>query len=51
MAHAPETVQNPVTQDAFTADRQRMFAGFCNATVFATVTSVVILVLMAIFLL
>jgi len=51
MAHAPSPVQNPITEDAFTADRQRMFAGFCSATTFSIVSSVVILALMAIFLL
>lgn len=50
MAHAPSPVQNPVTEEAFTADRQRMFAGFVNATTFGIVASVVILALMGIFL-
>lgn len=51
MAHASSPVENPVSAEAFTADRQRMFHGFCNATVFAIVAAVVILVLMALFLL
>ncbi len=51
MAQAPSQVQNPITEEAFTADRQRMFAGFCSATTFSIVSSVVILGLMAIFLL
>ena len=51
MADTPSPVQNPITEDAFTADRQRMFAGFCSATTFSIVSSVVILALMAIFLL
>jgi hypothetical protein len=51
MAHQPSQVQNPVSEDAFTADRQRMFAGFINATTFGIIASVVTLALMGIFLL
>lgn len=51
MAHAPSSVQNPVTDEAFTADRQRMFDGFVNATTFSIVAAVVILGLMYVFLL
>ncbi len=51
MAHAPSTVRNPLTEEAFTADRQRMFAGFCNATMISTVAAIVIVGLMGIFLL
>jgi hypothetical protein len=51
MAHASSPVENPVTEDAFTADRQRMFNGFCNAAVFGIIASAVILALMGIFLL
>ena len=50
MAHAPSHTQSPVTEEAFTADRQRMFAGFCSATTVSIVLSVVTLALMAIFL-
>jgi len=50
MAHQPSHVQNPVTEEAFTADRQRMFGGFVNATTFSIVASVVVLALMGIFL-
>ena len=50
MAHAPSTSPAPVTEAAFTADRERMFAGFCSATTFSVVTSVALLVLMAVFL-
>lgn len=50
MAHAPSKSLPPVTEEAFTADRQRMFAGFVSATTISTVLSVVILALMAIFL-
>jgi hypothetical protein len=51
MAHASSPVENPVSEAAFTADRQRMFNGFCNATVFGIVAAVVILSLMGLFLL
>ena len=51
MAQAPSPVVNPVSEDAFTADRQRFFGGFCTGTVASAVTMAVILVLMAIFLL
>lgn len=51
MAHAHSTVENPVSEEAFTADRQRMFNGFCSATTFSVVASVVILALMGFFLL
>jgi hypothetical protein len=50
MAHAPSNSPASVTEEAFTADRERMFAGFCNATTFSVVASVVVLVLMAVFL-
>ena len=51
MAHAPSPVQNPVSEEAFTADRQRMFDGFISATTFSILASVVTLALMYIFLL
>ena len=44
-------VEHPVSEAAFTADRQQMFNGFCSATTFSVVASVVILGLMGIFLL
>ena len=50
MAHAPSSNLAPVTEEAFTADRQRMFAGFTGATTFSIVASAVVLGLMAIFL-
>ena len=50
MAHAPSHTPAPVTEEAFTADRQRMFAGFCSATTVTVVLSVITLALMAIFL-
>ena len=48
MAHSPSNA--PVTEEAFTADRQRMFGWFCSATTFSIVASVVVLALMGIFL-
>lgn len=50
MAHSHHHVQNPVTEEAFTADRERMFAGFVNATTFSIIASVIVLALMGIFL-
>ena len=51
MAHAHSTVENPVSEDAFIADRQRMFNGFCSATTMCTVATIAILALMGYFLL
>ena len=50
MAHAPSNNPASVTEEAFTADRQAMFNGFCSATTFSVIASVVGLALMAIFL-
>ena len=50
MAHAPSKTPAPVTEAAFTADREQMFAGFCNATTYSVVASVITLALMALFL-
>ena len=50
MAHATSNSPAPVSEEAFTADRQRMFAGFCSATTLSVVLSVVTLALMAFFL-
>lgn len=50
MAQAPSQVQNPITEEAFTADRQRMFAGFVSATIFHIIAAIVILALMGLFL-
>ncbi len=50
MAHAPSHSPAPVSEEAFTADRQRMFAGFCSATTVTVVLSVITLGLMAFFL-
>ena len=46
--HAP--VENPVSEEAFTQDRVRMFNGFVSATTFSIVSSVIILAAMYIFL-
>ncbi len=51
MAQAPSNSTAPMTEDAFVADRQRFWQGFCNATTITVVSTVVTLVLMAIFLL
>ncbi len=51
MAHAHSTVENPVSEDAFIADRQRMFDGFCSATTYSVVGTIVLLALMGFFLL
>ncbi len=50
MAHAPSNSPPAVTEAAFTADRQRIFNGFCGATTYSVVASVIGLVLMALFL-
>lgn len=47
MAHAPSNSPAAVTEDAFTADRQSMFNGFCSATTYSVIASVVSLALMA----
>ena len=50
MAHAPSNSPADVTEEDFTADRQSMFSGFCSATTFSVIASIVGLALMAIFL-
>jgi hypothetical protein len=50
MAQSPETTMPPVTEEAFLADRQHFWAGFCSATTFTVIAMVVLLGLMAIFL-
>jgi hypothetical protein len=50
MAHPPSHSHAPVTEEAFVADRMRMWAGFCSATTISIVLSAVTLILMAIFL-
>ncbi len=50
MAQTPSSTLAPVTEEAFLADRQKMFAGFGNATLGGVIFMVVLLVLMAIFL-
>jgi hypothetical protein len=41
----------PVTEEAFEADRQNFFSGFCNFGMTLVIAVIVLLVLMAIFLL
>jgi hypothetical protein len=50
MAQPPSSNAPQVTEQAFLADRQRMFAGFGNATLGAVIFLVVLLLLMWIFL-
>ena len=50
MAHAPSNSPADVTEAAFTADRQSVFSGFCSATTYSVIASVIGLALMAIFL-
>ncbi len=50
MAPTPSKSPAPVTEETFTADRERMFSGFVSATTISTVISIVVLALMAIFL-
>ena len=50
MAHAPSNNPAAITEAAFTADRQGMFNGFCSATTWSVIASVIGLALMAIFL-
>ncbi|MCC6717611.1 MAG: aa3-type cytochrome c oxidase subunit IV [Acetobacteraceae bacterium] len=50
MAHAPSNSPASVTEEAFTADRQRAFAGFCSGATVSVIVSAVVLVLMAVFL-
>jgi len=41
----------PVTEEAFEADRQHFFSGFCGFVMTMTIAIIVLLVLMAVFLL
>ena len=50
MAQTPSTTLAPVTEAAFTADRQKFFAGFGSATLGGVIFMVVLLALMGIFL-
>jgi len=50
MAQTPSTTQAPVTEEAFLADRQKFFAGFGNATLYAVIFLAVLMALMGIFL-
>ncbi len=50
MAETTSTYDGPLTVDALTADRQRFWHGFMNATFGAVVAIVILLILMAFFL-
>ncbi len=50
MAQSPSTVPNPVTPDAFLADRQAFWTSFCSFTTGSAIAVAVLLVLMLIFL-
>ncbi len=50
MAHAPSNTPAAVTETAFTADRQSTFNGFCSATTWSVIVSVIGLALLAIIL-
>jgi hypothetical protein len=51
MAEPNTVVRGPDTPEAFLADRQRTWHSFAGATFASIITSVVVLVLMAVFLL
>jgi hypothetical protein len=51
MAHAPARYTGPETIEALTADREKMWHGFTNATVGVVIFMVVLLVSLAVFLL
>ena len=50
MAQSPVATQPAVTEEAFEADRQHFFSGFCNFVMTMVIAIVVLLVLMDIFL-
>ena len=50
MAQSPLATQPAVTEEAFEADRQNFFAGFCSFVMTGAIAIVVLLVLMAVFL-
>jgi hypothetical protein len=47
---SPTTTPDPVTPDAFLADRQQFWSAFCSFTIFSAVAIGVLLVLMLVFL-
>ncbi|MCW3473165.1 hypothetical protein [Limobrevibacterium gyesilva] len=51
MAQSPMSDLPPVTEEAFVANRQQVWASFCGFTTGTVIVAVAILVLMAIFLL
>ena len=50
MAQAPSPSPAQISEDAFLADRQQFWQGFCSFTTGSVIAVVVMLVLMAIFL-
>ena len=50
MSQPPSSNLAPVTEEALLADRQKMFAGFGNATLGAVIFIVILMALMGIFL-
>jgi len=50
MADYPPSPNAPVTEEAFLADRMRVWGGFTSATLYGAIFVVVLLILMAIFL-
>jgi hypothetical protein len=50
-SHGSDVFTGPETPEELLADRQRMWAGFTNATTGAVILSAITLILMAVFLL
>jgi hypothetical protein len=50
MAQSPTATQPPVTEEAFEADRQNFWSGFCSFVTTMVILIVVLLIGMAIFL-
>ncbi len=50
MAHSPQTVSGPESQEAFLADRERFWHAWTRFTIGSVIFLVLLLVLMAVFL-
>jgi hypothetical protein len=50
MAQPPASAPNPVTPEAFLADRQQFWSSFCSFTTGSAIAILVLLVLMLVFL-
>ena len=50
MAQSPTATQPPMTEQAFEADRQNFFSGFCGFVTTMVILIVLVLVAMAVFL-